>query len=231
MPWTKITREQYRRDDLRYASDMTDAEWALIRRLLPRANRRGRPRKTELRRVIEAILYIVSTGCQWRALPQEFPPYSTVQGYFYRWRDTGRWQRIVSVLVRRARKKLGRTPKPTAAVIDSQSAPTTQAGGPARLRCRQAHLRPQAAYRDGYQWPPPRGSCSSGQRSGLPWRRTAAEERADELPPAAPRLCRPDLPRKSTPRRALRLRSMDCRDRRAASRRQRLPASAEAVGG
>ncbi|MCA6105004.1 transposase, partial [Bradyrhizobium australafricanum] len=59
MPWTKITREQYRRDDLRYASDMTDAEWALIRRLLPRANRRGRPRKTELRRVIEAILYIV----------------------------------------------------------------------------------------------------------------------------------------------------------------------------
>ncbi|MCC8949071.1 MULTISPECIES: IS5 family transposase [Bradyrhizobium] len=130
MPWTKITREQYRRDDLRYASDMTDAEWAVIRRLLPRANRRGRPRKTELRRVIEAILYIVSTGCQWRALPQEFPPYSTVQGYFYKWRDTGRWQRIVSVLVRRARKKLGRTPKPTAAVIDSQSAPTTQAGGP-----------------------------------------------------------------------------------------------------
>jgi transposase len=81
MPWTEITREQYRRDKLRYASDMTDAEWALIKRLLPRANRRGRPRRTNMRAVVEAILYILSTGCQWRALPQEFPPYSTVQGY------------------------------------------------------------------------------------------------------------------------------------------------------
>lgn len=130
MPWTEITREQYRRDKLRYASDMTDGEWALIKRLLPRANRLGRPRKTDQRSVVEAVLYILSTGCQWRALPREFPPYSTVQGYFYAWRDTGRWQRIVSILVRRARKKLGRAPKPTAAVIDSQSAPTTQAGGP-----------------------------------------------------------------------------------------------------
>src|ERR1700733_900717 len=130
MAWTEITREQYRRDGLRYASDMTEAEWGLIKPFLPRACRRGRPRKTDLRNVVEAVLYILSTGCQWRALPQEFPPYSTVQGYFYAWRDTGRWQRIVSILVRRARKKLGRTPKPTAAVIDSQSAPTTQAGGP-----------------------------------------------------------------------------------------------------
>lgn len=130
MPWTEITREQYRRDKLRYASDMTDGEWALIKRLLPRGSRRGRPRKTDLRSVVEAVLYILSTGCQWRALPREFPPYSTVQGYFYAWRDTGRWQRIVDALVLRARKKLGRAPKPTAAVIDSQSAPTTQAGGP-----------------------------------------------------------------------------------------------------
>jgi transposase len=130
MPWTEITREQYRRDDLRYASDMTDAEWGLIERLLPRAHRRGRPRRTNLRSVVEAVLYILSTGCQWRALPQEFPPYSTVQGYFYAWRDTGRWQRIVNVLVWRARKRLRLAPRPTAAVIDSQSAPTTQAGGP-----------------------------------------------------------------------------------------------------
>jgi transposase len=130
MPWTEITREQYRRDKLRYASDMTNGEWALIQRLLPGPNKHGRPRKTDLRNVVEAVLYILSTGCQWRALPREFPPYSTVQGYFYAWRDTGRWQKIVSILVRRARKKLGRAPKPTAAVIDSQSAPTTQAGGP-----------------------------------------------------------------------------------------------------
>ena len=69
MPWTEIAREQYRRDELRYASDMTDAEWGLIERLLPRANRRGRPRRTDLRSVVEAVLYILSTGCQWRALP------------------------------------------------------------------------------------------------------------------------------------------------------------------
>lgn len=130
MAWTETTRVHYRRDGLRYASDMTDAEWALLRRLLPSSSRLGRPRTTDLRRVVEAVLYILSTGCQWRALPREFPPYSTVQGYFYAWRDTGRWQKIVTVLVRRARQKLGRGAKPTAAVIDSQSAPTAHAGGP-----------------------------------------------------------------------------------------------------
>lgn len=132
MPWTEITRAQYLRNGLRYASDMTDAEWRLIARKLPGRRRLGRPRKVDLRKVIEAVLFILSTGCQWRALPREFPPYSTVQGYFYAWRDTGRWHRIVKALVRQARRKrkLGRKPTPTAAVVDSQSASTTQAGGP-----------------------------------------------------------------------------------------------------
>jgi transposase len=130
MPWTEITRAEYQRNGLRYASDMTDAEWALIARQLPPRRRLGRPREVDLRTVLQAILYILSTGCQWRALPKEFPPYSTVQRYFYAWRDTGRWQKIVTALVRRARRKLGRRPRPTAAVVDSQSAPTTQAGGP-----------------------------------------------------------------------------------------------------
>lgn len=130
MPWTKITRAQYLRSGLRYASDMTDAEWRLIARKLPGRRRLGRPRTVDLRKVVEAILFVLSTGCQWRALPREFPPYSTVQGYFYAWRDTRRWHRIVKALVRQARRKLGRKPTPTAAVIDSQSASTTQAGGP-----------------------------------------------------------------------------------------------------
>ena len=130
MPWTKITRVQYQRSGLRYASDLTDAEWALIARKMPRRRRLGRPRQVDLREVVQAIFYVLSTGCQWRALPSEFPPFSTVQGYFYAWRDTGRWHRIVRVLVRQARRKLGRKPTPTAAVIDSQSASTTQAGGP-----------------------------------------------------------------------------------------------------
>jgi len=130
MPWTKITRVQYQRSGLRYASDLTDAEWALIARKMPRRRRLGRPRQVDLREVVQAIFYVLSTGCQWRALPSEFPSFSTVQGYFYAWRDTGRWHRIVRVLVRQARRKLGRKPTPTAAVIDSQSASTTQAGGP-----------------------------------------------------------------------------------------------------
>jgi putative transposase len=130
MPWTEITRVEYQRNGLRYASDLTDAEWALIARKMPPRRRCGRPREVDLREIVQAIFYILSTGCQWRALPSEFPPYSTVQGYFYAWRDTGRWHRIVKVLVRQARRKLGRKPKPTAAIIDSQSAPTTQAGGP-----------------------------------------------------------------------------------------------------
>lgn len=130
MAWSEITRGQYQRDGLRYASDMTDAEWRLVARRLPFRYRRGRPRKVDLREVVQAILYILSTGCQWRALPREFPPYSTVQSYFYAWRDDGRWQRIVAALVRQARKKLRRKPTPGAAIIDSQSAATTQAGGP-----------------------------------------------------------------------------------------------------
>lgn len=146
MPWTKITRIQYQRSGLRYASDLTDAEWALIARQMPPRCRLGRPREVDLREIVQAIFYILSTGCQWRALPGEFPPYSTVQGYFYAWRDTGRWHRIVEILVRRARKKLGLKPKPTAAVIDSQTASTTQAGGPRgfdpgkRLHGRKRHI-------------------------------------------------------------------------------------------
>jgi transposase len=146
MPWTEITRAQYRRDGLRYASDMTEAEWALIARWLPQRRRLGRPRMTDLRRVVEAILYVLTTGCQWRALPRDFPPRSTVQGYFYAWRDTGWWQRTVTALVRQARRGLGRKPRPTAAIIDSQSAPTTQAGGPRgfdagkRIHGRKRHI-------------------------------------------------------------------------------------------
>ncbi len=130
MPWTEITRADYRRDGLRFASDMTNAEWALIARWLPARRRLGRPRTTDLRAVVEAILYVLATGCQWRALPSDFPPRSTVQDYFYTWRDTGLWCRIVAALVRRTRRAAGRGSTPTAAIIDSQSAPATEAGGP-----------------------------------------------------------------------------------------------------
>jgi putative transposase len=130
MSWTEITRKQYRRDHLRYASDTNDAEWLLLSFFLPARCRVGRPRKVDLREVVNAILYILATGCQWRALPQDFPPRSTVQYYFYLWRDQRLWRRINLALVRRARAGLGRNVVPSAGVIDSQSARTTESGGP-----------------------------------------------------------------------------------------------------
>ena len=92
--WTEITRPKYQRAGRRYASDLTDAEWRLIEPFMPPVRRLGRPRETDLRAVIDAILYIARTGCQWRLLPKDFPPFTTVQGYFYDWRDQNLFERI-----------------------------------------------------------------------------------------------------------------------------------------
>jgi transposase len=130
MAWTDITRPQYRRDRLRYASDTTDAEWAIIGSLLPPPATRGRTRKTCLREVINAVFYVAQSGCQWRMLPKDFPPFTTVQRYFYAWRDNGLWQTINHVLLMDVREAAGREASPSAGVIDSQSVKTTEAGGP-----------------------------------------------------------------------------------------------------
>jgi transposase len=128
--WDEITRRQYRREGLRYASDTTDAEWAVIEPFMPPACGRGRPRTTVLRAVVDAIFYIAQTGCQWRMLPKDFPPFTTVQRYFYPWRDSGLWQTMNHALVMLAREAVGREASPSAGIIDSQSAKTTEAGGP-----------------------------------------------------------------------------------------------------
>jgi putative transposase len=130
MPWTETTRLQYRREGRRYASDMSDGEWALIAPYLPPPRRLGRPRTSDLRAVVNAILYMAETGCQWRQLPKDFPPYSTVQNYFYLWSQDGTWRRINHELVMAARERAGRDAGPSAGVIDSQSVKTTESGGP-----------------------------------------------------------------------------------------------------
>jgi transposase len=121
---------KYRRPTERFESDLTDAEWKHLAPLLPGPSSTGRPREVDLREVVNALLYQLMTGCQWRALPPCFPKASTVRYYFYRWRDQGLYGNLVAALRGPVRELEGRRSTATAGAIDSQSVKTTESGGP-----------------------------------------------------------------------------------------------------
>src|SRR5215211_1701075 len=112
-----------------YITDLTDAEFACLTPHLPPPKARGRPWRHRPREILDAIFYVVRTGCQWRLLPNEFPPWSTVYWWFRRWRLDGTWERIHTALREQLRTWVGRDPQPSAAIIDSQSVKTTSVGG------------------------------------------------------------------------------------------------------
>jgi len=132
--WTIENRCRYDRDRLRYPSDLADAEWVLIAPLIPPAKHGGRRREVGERAIVDGIMYALSTGCQWRAIPKDLPPRSTVHGYLGRWQWDGTLERIHHALHVQCRELAGREASPAAAIIDSQSVKGAEKGGRASIR-------------------------------------------------------------------------------------------------
>jgi transposase len=132
--WTEEHRKAVRRKGLRYDSDMTDEEWALVTPLIPPAKRGGRKREVNIREILNAIFYVLWTGCQWKALPKDFPPKSTVHWYLMLWEWDGTLERVHHALYVAVREQEGREASPTAAIIDSQSTKAAPKGGRRSIR-------------------------------------------------------------------------------------------------
>ena len=139
--WTNENRGKYSRIGLRYPSDLTDAEWAHIAPLIPTAKRGGRRRRVDLRQVVNGIMYVLSTGCQWRYVPKDLPPRSTLFDYFDLWTWDGTLERIHHALYVKCREAIDREASPTACIIDSQSVKSAEKGGGALIRAATTRAR------------------------------------------------------------------------------------------
>ena len=149
--WTTENRPRYNRDKLRYPSDLTDAEWTLVEPLIPPAKHGGRRRRVVVREVMNGVMYVLSTGCQWRYLPTDLPPKSTVHDYLTRWNYDGTIERVHHALYVKCREAEAREASPTACVIDSQSVKSAEKGGFASIR--PGTMRPRRSpARSGISW-------------------------------------------------------------------------------
>ena len=131
--WTIKNRPRYNRDKLRYPSDLTDAEWAHIKLLIPPAKRGGGKRRVDMRQVVNGVMYVLSTGCQWRYMPKDLPPRGTVNDYFCLWSCNGTLEKIHDALYIKCREQAEREASPTACIIDSQSVKSAEQGRPASI--------------------------------------------------------------------------------------------------
>src|SRR5271166_4696575 len=150
--WTSKNRGRYDRSRLRYPSDLTDEEWALVEPLIAPAKRGGNRRHVVVREVVNGLMYILSTGCQWRAIAKDLPPRSTLYDYFDLWGWDGTLDRIHDALYAQCRQAASREASPTAAIIDSQSVKSAEKGGLRLIRrlwckrCRPSNQRPGSRH-------------------------------------------------------------------------------------
>ena len=153
--WTNENRARYDRSKLRYPSDLTDEEWALVAPLIPPPKPGGNKRTRDMREVVNGLMYVLSTGCQWRAIPKDLPPRSTVYDYFDLWDHDGTVQRLHHALYVQCREQAGREASPTAAIIDSQSVKGAEKGGPPSTRRATTRAR-RSGGRSAMSWSTPK---------------------------------------------------------------------------
>jgi transposase len=139
--WKNESRARHNRDKLRYPSDLTDEEWALIKPLIPPAKRGGRSRTKDERELVNGVMYVLSTSCQWRYVPKDLPPKSTLHDYLDLWNYDGTLENIHHTLYVMCREQAGREASPTACVIDSQSVKSAEKGGPVSIRTGMTQVR------------------------------------------------------------------------------------------